>query len=232
MAKILSIETSTDVCSVAYSENGEVVEKRELFEPNSHSKHTTLLIQDIFRTEGVPPMAELDAVAVSAGPGSYTGLRIGTSVAKGICFALNIPLIAVDTLKIMSQAVLLSDVDVSGKILLCPMIDARRMEVYTALFDTSLKVIEDTSAMIIDEDSFTGVLDKSKVLFFGNGADKCKDAIKHENALFIDDIFPLAANMSLPAETAFSDNDFVDVAYFEPFYLKSFVATIPKKKFF
>jgi tRNA threonylcarbamoyladenosine biosynthesis protein TsaB len=232
MAKILSIETSTDVCSVALAEDGTVIEKRELFEPNSHSKHTTLLIQDIFKTEGIPPMKELDAVAVSAGPGSYTGLRIGPSVAKGICFALNIPLIAVDTLTTMSQAVLASGTDVDADTLLCPMIDARRMEVYTALHDKTLKTIEETSAKIIDEDSFADVLAKNKVLFFGNGATKCKDVIKSENAVFVDDIFPLAANMSPLAEKAFNENDFVDVAYFEPFYLKSFVATISKKKFF
>jgi tRNA threonylcarbamoyladenosine biosynthesis protein TsaB len=232
MAKILSIETSTDVCSVALAEDGTVIEKRELFEPNSHSKHTTLLIQDIFKTEGIQPMKELDAVAVSAGPGSYTGLRIGTSVAKGICFALNIPLIAVDTLTTMSQAVLASGAEVDDKTLLCPMIDARRMEVYTALHDKTLKTIEETNAKIIDEDSFADVLAKNKVLFFGNGAAKCKDVIRSGNAVFVDDIFPLAANMSPLAEKAFNENDFVDVAYFEPFYLKSFVATISKKKFF
>ncbi len=232
MAKILSIETSTDVCSVAFAEDGKVIEKRELFEPNSHSKHTTLLIQDIFKTDGVPPMEELDAVAVSAGPGSYTGLRIGTSVAKGICFALNIPLIAVDTLTTMSQAVLASGIDVPGDILLCPMIDARRMEVYTVLHDKDLNVVEETNAKIIDENSFVEVLDKNKVLFFGNGAAKCKDTIRHDNAEFIDDIFPLAASMSPLAEKAFNESNFVDVAYFEPFYLKSFVATISKKKFF
>ena len=232
MAKILSIETSTDVCSVAFAEDGKVIEKRELFEPNSHSKHTTLLIQDIFKTEGVIPIKELDAVAVSAGPGSYTGLRIGTSVAKGICFALDIPLIAVDTLKLMSQAVLSSEVKVSAETLLCPMIDARRMEVYTALHDTNLNVVEETNAKIIDENSFDDILEKNEVMFFGNGAAKCKDVIKSNNAVFIDNIFPLAASMSSLAEKAYNENDFVDVAYFEPFYLKSFVATISKKKFF
>jgi len=232
MAKILSIETSTDVCSVALAVDGKVIEKRELFEPNSHSKHTTLLIQDIFNTKGILPMAELDAVAVSAGPGSYTGLRIGTSVAKGICFALNIPLIAVDTLKVMSQAVLMSGVNVQTGTFLCPMIDARRMEVYTALHDTSLNIVEDTNAKIIDENSFAEVLGRNKILFFGNGAAKCSEVIKHQNAIFIDEIFPLAVNMSPLADKAFIENEFVDVAYFEPFYLKSFVATISKKKFF
>jgi tRNA threonylcarbamoyladenosine biosynthesis protein TsaB len=169
---------------------------------------------------------------VSAGPGSYTGLRIGTSVAKGICFALDIPLIAVDTLTTMSQAVLASGVEVGDDTLLCPMIDARRMEVYTALHDKRLKTIEETNAKIIDEDSFADVLEKNRVLFFGNGAAKCKDVIKSSNAVFVDNIFPLAANMSPLAEKAFIENDFVDVAYFEPFYLKSFVATISKKKFF
>ncbi len=232
MAKILNIETSTDVCSAALAGDGKVLEKRELFEPNSHSKHTTLLIQDIFNKKGMPPIKSLDAVAVSAGPGSYTGLRIGTSVAKGICFALDIPLIAIDTLKVMTQAVLASGTSYPEDTFFSPMIDARRMEVYTALHDHSLNVIEDTNAKIIDDSSFADVLEKNKVLFFGNGAAKCKDTIKNENAVFIDDIFPLASNMSPLAEKAFNENNFVDVAYFEPFYLKSFVATISKKKFF
>jgi len=233
MGKILSIETSTDVCSVAIANEGVVTAKQELFQPNSHSTHLTLLIEELFKTEGVSPIEKLDAVAVSAGPGSYTGLRIGVSVAKGICYAQSIPLIAIDTLKILTQAAITTETNESNKdIIYCPMLDARRMEVYTALHNSSLNVLENTNAKIIDENSFSESLQKQKILFFGNGADKCKEVIKSKNALFLDNVFPLASNMNLLAEQKFVKNDFVDLAYFEPFYLKSFVATIPKKKFF
>jgi tRNA threonylcarbamoyladenosine biosynthesis protein TsaB len=154
-------------------------------------------------------------------------------VAKGICFALDIPLIAVDTLRIITVGALktLSGEDKDNS-LLAPMIDARRMEVYTALHTSSLEVVEETNALIVDENSFDQKLKDNKIFFFGNGASKCKEVITHPDAVFIDDIVPLAANMASLSEKAFSENNFVDVAYFEPFYLKSFVATISKKKFF
>ena len=230
MGKILSIETSTDVCSVAIAEGGVVTAKQELFQPNSHSTHLTLLIQELFKTEGTSPIEELDAVAVSAGPGSYTGLRIGVSVAKGICYAQNLPLITIDTLKLLTQAALIAQTD--KKSIYCPMLDARRMEVYTAMHNSSLTVLEKTNAKIVDGDSFSESLQNQKILFFGNGAAKCKEVINSKNALFLDDIVPLASNMAIMAEQKFITNDFVDLAYFEPFYLKSFVATIPKKRFF
>ncbi len=233
MGKILSIETSTDVCSVAVAEDGIVTAKQELFQPNSHSTHLTLLIQELFKTEGISPIEELNAVAVSAGPGSYTGLRIGVSVAKGICFAQGLPLITIDTLTLLTQGALtVSKGEVANKYIYCPMIDARRMEVYTALHSSDLNVLEETNAKIIDSDSFSEPLKNQKILFFGNGASKCKDTIKSDNARFLNNVVPLAANMSLLAEKKFVKSDFVDLAYFEPFYLKSFVATIPKKKFF
>ncbi|NPA35482.1 MAG: tRNA (adenosine(37)-N6)-threonylcarbamoyltransferase complex dimerization subunit type 1 TsaB [Chlorobi bacterium] len=233
MGLILNIETSTDVCSVALSDNGIVTAKKELFQPNSHSTHLTLLIQELFKTSGTPEMKELNAVAVSAGPGSYTGLRIGTSVAKGICYALGIPLIAIDTLTIITTGAFKKLTNEEKKSsLFAPMIDARRMEVYTALHSADLKVIEKTNALIIDEESFADKLKDNRIFFFGNGAAKCKEIINHQNAVFIDNVVPLAANMSELSEQAFQNNDFVDVAYFEPFYLKSFVATISKKKFF
>ncbi len=233
MGKILSIETSTDVCSVAIAEDGVVTAKQELFQPNSHSTHLTLLIQELFKTEGVYAIEELDAVAVSAGPGSYTGLRIGVSVAKGICYAQGIPLIAIDTLMLLTQTALSFGAGIADEeALYSPMIDARRMEVYTSLHNSALEVLEETNAKIIDNDSFSELLQKQKVIFFGNGASKCKSVITSENASFLDNIVPLAANMSLLAESKLTKNDFVDLAYFEPFYLKSFVATIPKKKFF
>ena len=233
MGKILSIETSTDVCSVAIAEDGIVIAKQELFQPNSHSTHLTLLIQELFKTEGVSPMEELNAVAVSAGPGSYTGLRIGVSVAKGICYALNLPLISIDTLKILTQAAIITqDNNNTEELLYCPMLDARRMEVYTALHSSSFNILEETNAKIIDSDSFSEQLEKNMILFFGNGAAKCKNDISNENALFLDGIVPLAANMSILAEQKFANSNFEDLAYFEPFYLKSFIATISKKKFF
>ncbi len=233
MGKILSIETSTDVCSVAISEDGIVIAKQELFQPNSHSTHLTLLIQELFKTEGIHAMEGLDAIAVSAGPGSYTGLRIGVSVAKGICYALDIPLIAIDTLKILTRAAIIApENDNTEEYIYCPMLDARRMEVYTALHNSTFAILEETNAKIIDSDSFSEYLKEHKILFFGNGASKCKNDITHQNAFFLDDIVPLAANMSFLAEQKFVNSAFVDVAYFEPFYLKSFVATISKKKFF
>lgn len=232
MAKILNIETSTDVCSVALGIDGVVSGKKELFQPNSHSTHLTLLIQEMFDDDESYAIKDLDAVAVSAGPGSYTGLRIGVSVAKGICYALGIPLIAVDTMKILTQAAVLRKKEEREEFIYCPMIDARRMEVYTALHTAFLEVIEDTNALIVDEGSFSEKLKENKILFFGNGAPKCKEVITRPNAFFIDDIVPLAANMAALSEKAFEEKAFEDVAYFEPFYLKSFVATIPKKKFF
>ena len=233
MGKILSIETSTDVCSVAIAKEGVVTAKQELFQPNSHSTHLTLLIEKLFKTEGISPIEELDAVAVSAGPGSYTGLRIGVSVAKGICYAQSIPLITIDTLKLLTQAALITQTNESDKdIIYCPMLDARRMEVYTAFHNSSLNVLEDTNAKIVDENSFSESLQKQKILFFGNGAAKCKEVIKSKNALFLNNIVPLASNMAILAEQKLATKDFVDLAYFEPFYLKSFVATTPKKKFF
>ena len=233
MGKILSIETSTDVCSVAIAENGVVRARQELFQPNSHSTHLTLLIHELFNAEGVSPVENLDAVSVSAGPGSYTGLRIGVSVAKGICYAQGIPLIAIDTLMLLTQAALNTEEGGNNKeVIFCPMLDARRMEVYTSLYSSALEVLEETNAKIVDDNSFSELLQKQKILFFGNGALKCQSTITSENASFIDGIVPLAANMSLLAENKFAKGDFVDLAYFEPFYLKSFVATTPKKKFF
>ena len=233
MGMILSIETSTDVCSVAIAKDGIAIAKQELFQPNSHSTQLTLLIQELFKTEGVSPMEELNAVAVSAGPGSYTGLRIGVSVVKGICYALDLPLISIDTLKTLTQAAIITQENNSAEELLyCPMLDARRMEVYTALHSSALNIIEETNAKIIDSDSFSEQLEKNKMLFFGNGAAKCKNDISNENALFLDGIVPLAANMSKLAEQKFANSDFEDLAYFEPFYLKSFVATISKKRYF
>jgi tRNA threonylcarbamoyladenosine biosynthesis protein TsaB len=231
MAKILSIETSTGVCSVAYSENGKVVASKELFQINSHASNLTVLIEELFAQDSTPDMKDIDAVAVSSGPGSYTGLRIGVSTAKGICYALNKPVIAIDSMHILTQPLVNQEWE-SSKLptVFCPLMDARRMEVYTAVFDKELNVLEAISAKIVDEETFAGLLKNNKVVFFGNGADKCKEVIKHENAIFVDDCHPLAKNLAPLAEKHFAKEKFEDTAYFEPFYLKDFVATTPKKK--
>jgi tRNA threonylcarbamoyladenosine biosynthesis protein TsaB len=229
MSKILCIETSTNVCSVALTEKGKVLFSEEEFSANSHAAMLTVLIERIMKRAGIE-INEIDAVAVSSGPGSYTGLRIGVSTAKGICYALDKPLIAVSSLYIIAQQALLMHNDIlnNDNILLCPMIDARRMEVYTALFDKNLNNIEDISAKIINADSYSALLEKQKIAFFGNGSTKCKALISNDNAIFIDNIYPVASAMAMSVYKKFNDNHFEDTAYFEPFYLKDFIATTPK----
>ena len=231
MTLILSIETSTNVCSVSLSENDKVLFSEVEYTANSHAALLTVLIERMIKKAEMS-MNVIDAVAVSSGPGSYTGLRIGVSTAKGICYALGKPLIAINSLQILAQQAVLTKSDTfdSSDILLCPMIDARRMEVYSTLFDNELNQIEDIKAEIIDSLSYSSLLEKRKIVFIGNGSGKCKKIIQHPNAVFQDDVYPLASAMVLPAYTAFTKNQFKDVAYFEPFYLKDFIATIPKKK--
>lgn len=228
MAFILHIETSTPVCSVALSENDKLIFYKE--EKNGPS-HASLL--GVFVAEAVQVLREYqekpDAVAVSAGPGSYTGLRIGVSEAKGLCYGWGIPLIAIETLSILSYQILEQE-SFEDDYLLCPMLDARRMEVYTALYNINLQKIAPTEAKIIDEASYITELGNSKILFFGNGADKCKNVISAPNAIFIDEIYPRAKDMIALASDAYQQNNFVDVAYYEPFYLKEFVGTIAKNK--
>lgn len=228
MSVILNIETSTSVCSVAVSSGSEVIFDKVEFKGPSHASLLGVFVSEAMffvKNKGL----KLDAVAVSCGPGSYTGLRIGVSEAKGLCYGLNVPLIAVHTPLVLASG-LLQKVQIGKDTLLCPMIDARRMEVYSALYDGSLNRVRDIQADIIDEYSYDQYLQKHKVLFFGDGADKCKETLIDRNAVFIDDVFPLASNMVALANQAFNKSDFVDVAYFEPFYLKEFVTTIPKKK--
>lgn len=226
MSTILCIETSTQVCSCTLSRNEEILLEKTSFKAQSHA---TLLgvfvneIMDFVRENNLT----LDAVAVSSGPGSYTGLRIGVSQAKGLVFGLDVPLIAIPTHQIMAHMV---KNRVEKDALLCPMIDARRMEVYATFFDTSLNVVRETSADIVDENSYRDLLDTKKVLFFGNGSEKCKSVITHPNAMFLADVHPLAPGMVPLTEKAFREKKFEDAAYFEPFYLKEFVATIAKPK--
>ena len=228
MSCILHIETSTSACSVAVSEDGQNVFNKEDLNGPSHAALLGVFIDEALSFADSHAMP-IDAVAVSCGPGSYTGLRIGVSMAKGVCYGRNIPLIGLPTLKVQCVPVLLYHDELPEDALLCPMIDARRMEVYAAIYDRALKPVRDIAADIVDENSYTEFLDQHPVYFFGDGAAKCKDKITHPNAHFIDDIRPLAKMMFPLAEKAIAENDFKDVAYFEPFYLKEFVASQPKK---
>lgn len=227
MSCILHIETSTEACSVAVSEDGLAEFKREDLHGPQHAVQLGVFIDEALSFADSHAMP-LDAVAVSCGPGSYTGLRIGVSMAKGICYGRNLPLIGIPTLEVMCVPVLLQQ-ELPEDALLCPMIDARRMEVYAALYDRALNVKREIAADIVDEQSYLNFLDEHPVYFFGNGADKCREKITHPNAHFIDDIRPLARWMFPLAEKALARQEFKDVAYFEPFYLKEFVASIPKK---
>ena len=229
MSKILNIETSTTVCSVSLSDNGNCKCVRENFSGNNHSELIGVFTQEVLAEAGVEPK-DLDAVALSIGPGSYTGLRIGTSFAKGLCYGSDLKLITIPTLKIIAQNAK-EKYSIEDDALLCPMIDARRMEVYNCIYDASLGQVRETQPEIIDENSFAEILQSKKVYFCGNGAAKCKPFITHENAIFLDEVYPLATSMISLAEEAFAKNDFADVAYFEPFYLKAAHVTLPKVKY-
>ncbi|GAB3923630.1 tRNA (adenosine(37)-N6)-threonylcarbamoyltransferase complex dimerization subunit type 1 TsaB [Larkinella terrae] len=224
---ILSLDTSTTVCSVALHHDGAVVACYELFTEKSSSGMLTTLIQNAVQQSGYP-LSDLDAVAVAKGPGSYTGLRIGVSTAKGLCFALDKPLLAINTLEAMAH-------QLSGfyprSYALCPLLDARRMEVYGAVYDSEGREIRPTSAQIIDEQSFADLLAEQPVVFFGNGAAKCRAVLSHQpNAVFPDSVVhPSAKTVGKLAALAYTENRFENVADFEPYYLKDFVGTKPKK---
>lgn len=227
MSVILHIETSTDCCSVAVSENGANIFNVEDFEGPSHATKLGTMVDEALSftdNHGIP----FDAVAVSCGPGSYTGLRIGVSMAKGICYARDLKLIALPTLQVLCVPILLRE-ELPDDALLCPMIDARRMEVYAAVYTRALKTVVETDAIVVNENSFKEQLDAHPVYFFGNGAKKCKDILQHPNAHFFEGIKPIAKYMCPLAEKAHAQERFESVAYFEPFYLKDFVATKSKK---
>jgi tRNA threonylcarbamoyladenosine biosynthesis protein TsaB len=224
MSLILQIETATTVCSVALAENGNVLAYKEIGQRNIHAEAITLFIGDVLREAG-KTYHNLDAVTVSSGPGSYTGLRIGVSVAKGLCFALDKPLIAIETLEAMADGMLAQDTIIDKSTLLCPMIDARRMEVFTAIFDANENRIKPTSAEIIDEGSFDELLQINKIIFFGDGAEKCAGVLgSNGNACVIADFSNSARHLTRRALEKYLKGDFEDTAYFEPYYLKDFIA--------
>jgi tRNA threonylcarbamoyladenosine biosynthesis protein TsaB len=232
MALILNIETSTQVCSVCISKDGNVVAFRESHDQKSHAKLLTTFIDQGLK-ESNSTFDDLDAVAVSKGPGSYTGLRIGVSTAKGICYAKDLPLIAINTLESMANGVVSeAEHKKDENAILVPMIDARRMEVYSAFFNSKVEFLREVEAEIIDENSYSDILKKQKMIFFGDGSPKITETIKHENAVFIEDFHPSSRFMVSISDQYFKSKRFEDVAYFEPFYLKDFVATIPKKNIF
>ena len=234
MALILSIETGTDICSVALANDGELMALRESDEGRDHAKKVALFVDELLRETGVQP-ADLDAIAVGKGPGSYTGLRIGVSFAKGMCYALNIPLIAVGSLDALSE-VAREDYDAGildiedeewSKGYLCPMVDARRMEVYAQIFDNSCNSLSDVVAEVVTEESFKQWRDKGKLIIFGNGAQKCAEVLS--DAICVG-VSPSARGIVRLAEEAFKNEKFENLAYFEPFYLKEFLVIPSKKK--
>lgn len=222
MAIILNIETATTNCSVSISKEGKTVFLKEDNNKNySHAESLHVFIDAVLK-ESKTDLNNIDAIAVSKGPGSYTGLRIGVSAAKGLCFALNKPLISVSTLQALAYQVKVDE----GVII--PMLDARRMEVYSAIFDTNYNEIRETEAQILDGDAFAEYLNKGNVYFIGNGVEKTKEILTHKNAIFIDGKSPSTKEMGLLAYNKYKISDFEDVAYFEPYYLKDFVALKPK----
>ncbi|MDR2471950.1 MAG: tRNA (adenosine(37)-N6)-threonylcarbamoyltransferase complex dimerization subunit type 1 TsaB [Tannerella sp.] len=231
---LLNIETSAKICSVAVTAGEKILFEKVSEEAMTHAKMTGVFVEEALKFAHEQHKT-IDAVAVSAGPGSYTGLRIGVSTAKGVCFGLNIPLLAIPTLFIYAaKAAKVAKVDKTTTQVdfYCPMLDARRMEVYAAVFDTNLNEVKETHAEILTEESYKEYSVKGRVAFFGNGADKASTVIKHENTLFLQGVEITAADMATPAAEAFAAQRFENTAYFEPFYLKEFIATTPKNKVF
>jgi len=228
---VICIETSTPVCSVALCDADGIVGLRESHEGRSHSARLTLFIRDLLEEAG-KGAEDLEAVAVSKGPGSYTGLRIGVSVAKGIAYAAYVPLIGVGTLHSMFHGIIAGAEEkypFGDNTLFCPMIDARRMEVYSALFDFRGNIVREIAAEVIEEDTFSYIPEDQTIVFFGDGAAKCRDVIKRNNICFEDDFRISAAHMQKPAYMAVKEEKYEDLAYFEPYYLKDFIATKSSK---
>ncbi len=217
MAKILCLETATTNCSVALSINGSVAAfKEDNSQSFSHAERLHTFISEVLSMANIE-FSELDAVAISKGPGSYTGLRIGVSAAKGLCFSLDIPLISVSTLQSLANQV------TEESNFVVPMLDARRMEVYAAVFNEQKEFVRNTKAEILDKESYSDYLDLGKVIFIGNGVDKFQELCAHPNAIYLSDLLPSAIQMVPLAEEKFREANFENVAYFEPYYLKDFV---------
>lgn len=227
MSCILHIETSTNVCSVAVSHDGTVVYDKDDFSGPNHAEKLGVFVDEALSFID-QSLLTLDAVAVSSGPGSYTGLRIGVSMAKGICYGRDAKLISIPTLELLCVPVLLGHDEIEDDALLCPMLDARRMEVYAGIWNRALKPVREISADIVTADTYKEYLDQHPIYFFGNGAAKCMDTIGSDNAHLIENIYPLAKNMMPLAEQRFNRGMFEDVAYFTPSYLKDYVAIKPK----
>ncbi len=228
---ILCIETATNICSVALCDQGKILDSRESSVDKSHATLLTLFIGELLRKAGIEAES-LSAVTISKGPGSYTGLRIGVSTAKGLTYGAGIPLIAISTLESMFYGLIERETMQKKRdkhTLYCPMIDARRMEVYSALFNQQGELVKEISAEVIEEDSYQELLKKGKIIFFGNGADKCSEIISHKNAIFVPGFELSAEFLALPSNRALEKKKFEDIAYFEPYYLKDFIATIPRK---
>lgn len=224
MALILCLDSSTSSCSAALHRDGILLGCEAIHTPNSAAAQLVVLAREVMTKSSVT-MEELDAVAVSAGPGSYTGLRIAVATAKGICYARRIPMVAVNSLELMIE---MARKHVKGNELLCPMIDARRMEVYTMLVAPDGRMLEEVSARVVEPSSYASWLKGHRILFFGTGSSKCKDIVKNPNAFFIDEIWPSAGFMGKLAEARFVDGAFEDIESFEPLYLKDFLIRKPK----
>jgi len=233
MALILHIETATSVCSAALSRDGQLISIEETNDPRSHAKKLSPFIDKIFKSQKIKA-SDLDAVSISLGPGSYTGLRIGVSTVKGIAYGADLPVIGISTLEALACRITKEKAselkDLRSDYLLCPMIDARRMEVYTAFFSPDMGQERKVQADIIEAGSYSEFLEAGPVVFFGDGSDKCREIIKHTNAIFISGVEPSARYMIRLAELYWERQDFLNTAYFEPFYLKDFIATVPKNK--
>lgn len=230
MERIILIETSTALCSAALAEDGKIVATRESDQPRAHASMTAPFVKELLDERGIG-VKDCDAVCVSKGPGSYTGLRVGVSTAKGLCFGAGIPLISVGTLDTLVWQAIGEGLLPEGCVRVAPMIDARRMEVYTAIFSPDGKQLSQTVASIVDEKTFEAELSEGPTLFIGDGAGKCEEVIRNGNASFAR-CYPKAQSMLRPALEAYRAGKFEDLAYFEPFYLKEFMATTSKKKIF
>ena len=228
MANILNIETSTSVCSVALGSDGQIVDHYENYDGLNHATLLSKYIKDVLETAARKEMS-IDAIAVSIGPGSYTGLRIGLSQAKGLSFGLGVPLIGVNTLQLLTVSAMFQEF-FDDDILFAPMIDARRMEVYTAVYNNALTPLLEPQPMILDENSFEELLSNHRLVIMGNGSEKASKVINNRNARFIQGVKPVAVDMLALSEKAYRENTFIDVAYSTPLYLKDFQATVPKKK--